>query len=56
MGGLAEIEEPMVEGKILRSLLRMKVTLDMKQPLTTRFCVLQKEKKLVWVWLKYEKL
>ena len=51
-----EVEEPVVEGRILRSFLRMRVLLDIRQQLTTGFWVPRKEQKPVWVWLKYEKL
>ena len=51
-----EVEEPVVEGRRLRSFLRMRVTIDIRQPLTTGFWIPRKEKKPMWVWLKYEKL
>ena len=56
IGGLMEVEDPVVDGRILRSFLRMRVTIDIRKPLTTGFWVPRKEKNPVWVWLKYEKL
>ena len=37
LGGLMEVEDPIVEGRMLRSFLRMRVTIDIRQPLTTGF-------------------
>ena len=56
LGGQMEVEETIVKGRILRSFLRMRVMIDIRQPLTIGFWVPRKEKRLVWVWLKYEKL
>ena len=56
LGVLMEVEDPMVDGRMLRSFLRMRVLINIKQALTTGFWVPRKEKSSVWVWLKYEKL
>ena len=56
LGGLMDAEEPMHEGKLLRSCLRMRITIDITQPLTIGFWVPMKEKGNVWVLVKYEKL
>ena len=42
--GLMEVEEPVVKGRTLRNFLRMRVTINIRQPLTTRFSVPRKEK------------
>ena len=46
----------MHEGKLLRSFLRLRVIIDITQPLTTSFQVSRREKGNVWVLVKYEKL
>ena len=51
-----EVEEPVVEGRILRSFLRMRVTIDIRQPLATGLWAPRKDTNLVCIWLKYEKL
>ena len=50
------MEDLIAEGRMLRSFLRMRVSIDIRLPLTIGFWVLRKEKNPVWVWLKYEKL
>ena len=56
IGGLMEVEDPSVDGQMLRSFLRMRIMIDIQKPLTTGFWVPRRNKGNVWVWLRYERL
>ena len=42
---MMEVEEPMEEGRILRSFLKMRVLININVPLTTRFWMPRKDRK-----------
>lgn len=51
-----EIEDPHVEGKLIRNFIRARVKVDIQHPLFTRCWVPRRNLPRVWVFVKYEKL
>ncbi|KAJ1407196.1 Endonuclease/exonuclease/phosphatase superfamily [Sesbania bispinosa] len=56
IGEVKEVEDPKVEGVLLRSFMRVRVTVNVKKPLVTGFWVPRKDLPKTWVLVKYEKL
>ncbi|KAJ1427622.1 Zinc finger, CCHC-type [Sesbania bispinosa] len=56
IGEVKEVEDPKVEGVLLRSFMRVRVAVNVKKPLVTGFWVPRKDLPKTWVLVKYEKL
>ncbi|XP_057444444.1 uncharacterized protein LOC130736658 [Lotus japonicus] len=56
IGEVREVENPIVEGQMLRSLMRVQVHLNTRKPLATGFWVPRKDLPRTWVFIKYEKM
>lgn len=56
IGEILLVENPLVEGKLLRTFFRVKVLVNTSLPLSTGFWVPRKHLNKVWVFLRYEKL
>lgn len=56
LGEIVEVENPLIEGQLLRSFMRVRVQLDITQPLVTGCWVPRKDLPKVWIVFKYEKL
>lgn len=56
LGEIVEVENPLIDGQLLRSFMRVRVQLDITQPLVTGCWVPRKDLPKVWIVFKYEKL
>lgn len=56
IGSVLAVEDPIVDNRIIRGFMRVKVSIDITKPLVTGFWVPRKEFPKVWVMLLYEKL
>lgn len=56
VGKVVEIEDPMIEGKWIRSFIRARVEIDIRQPLFTGCWIPRRNMARVWVFIKYERL
>lgn len=56
IGEIQEIENPMVEGKIIRHFIRARVEIDIQHPLSTGCWVPRRNMSRIWVCIKYERL
>lgn len=56
LGQVEEIEDPMVEGKVIRPFIRARVTLDIQYPLFTGCWIPRKNLSRIWIFVKYERL
>ncbi|KAJ1405732.1 Zinc knuckle CX2CX4HX4C [Sesbania bispinosa] len=55
-GEVLEVENPEVEGKLLRTYFRVRAMINVKNQLVTGCCVPRKSLPKVWIMLKYERL
>lgn len=56
IGKLIEIEDPRVEGKLIRPYIRARVEININTPLSTGCWVPRKNLPKIWVFIKYERL
>ncbi|KAF7813220.1 TMV resistance protein N-like [Senna tora] len=56
VGEVVMIENPVVNGRLLRTFARARVVIDMKKPLTTGFWVPRPRLPRIWIEIRYEKL
>lgn len=56
VGKVVEIEEPIVEGKILRTFIRANVIIDITKPLSSGCWIPKKDLPKIWAIYKYERL
>lgn len=56
IGDVLEVEDPIIEKRITRGFMRVRVSINITKPLVTGFWVPRKEFPKVWVMLLYEKL
>ncbi|KAK4284852.1 hypothetical protein QN277_001630 [Acacia crassicarpa] len=56
VGNTVMFEQPMVEGKLTRGFVRVRVLLRLDAPLTAGFWVPRKKNKPAWISVKYERL
>ncbi|KAJ1394662.1 Zinc knuckle CX2CX4HX4C [Sesbania bispinosa] len=56
IGAVQSIEDPFVEGQLLRPFFRVKVEVNVKKPLLTGFCVPRKDLPKTLIFVKYERL
>lgn len=56
IGEVLEVENPLVDGHLLRTFLRVKVRLNTMKPLLTGFWIPRKDLPKTWVFIKYEKM
>ena len=56
LGKVMMVENPEVNGTLLRSFYRARVRLNIRRPFTTGFWVPRRELPKAWVYLRYEKL
>lgn len=56
VGRVIEVEEPIVEGRVLRTFVRENVQLDITKPLPSGCWVPRKYLPKIWVIYKYERL
>lgn len=56
LGVILEIEDPTIDGKLIRPFIRARVELDIKLPLSTGCWVPRKNLPKAWVSIKYERL
>lgn len=56
MGEVLEIEDPLIEGKIIRPFIRARVGINIKEPLLTWCWVPRRNLPKIWVSIKYERL
>lgn len=56
LGEVLEVEDPTVDGNLLRSFMRVRVCFNVNDPLPTGCWVIRKDLPKLWVFLRYEKL
>lgn len=56
LGEVLEVEDPMMEGNLLRSFMRVRVYFNVNNPLPTGCWIRRKDLPKLWVFLRYEKL
>lgn len=56
MGEIAEVENPIIDGRLIRSFMRALVEVNIQTPLSTGCWVPRKDRPRIWVGFKYEKL
>lgn len=49
LGDIVEVENPLLEGKLLRSFMRVRINLDITQPISTGCWVPRKDLPKVWI-------
>lgn len=56
MGVVIEIEDPWVNGKLIRTFVHAIVVINILNPLSTGCWVPRQNLLRIWVWIKYERL
>ncbi|KAL4316053.1 hypothetical protein AHAS_Ahas15G0246600 [Arachis hypogaea] len=56
MGMVSKLEDPKRNNTLLRTFLRIRVALDIAEPLPTGFWLEREELSKVWIYIKYEQL
>lgn len=56
LGEVFEIEDPSVDGNLVRAFIRARVKIDILKPLSTGCWVPRRNLPKVWVFIKYERL
>ncbi|KAJ1382435.1 Zinc knuckle CX2CX4HX4C [Sesbania bispinosa] len=56
IGSVISVEDPFVEGQLLRPFFKVKVEVNIKKPLLTGFSIPRKDLPRTWVFIKYERL
>lgn len=56
IGTILEVEDPTIEGKLIRSFIRARVEIDIQHPLSTGCWIPRRNLPKIWVSIKYERL
>lgn len=56
IGEIIEIEDPKVDGKLIRPFIRARIEIDIQKPLSTGCWIPRKNLANLWVYIKYERL
>lgn len=56
IGEVLEVEDPVVDGRVLREFMRVRVWIDVAKPLIDGIWVPRPNRERIWLSVKYEKL